>query len=117
MGNDSTTVLLTFLGPKLPHYVWLYEAEYRCTLHKKIVAEHEIATGAAYETRPQTTPAWPSARCVGEIPSRVPKAETAAALATDSVDSRPDPKPWAEGPVGNAKQGWEKQLQTSHNGL
>lgn len=42
MGNDSTTVLLTFSGPKVPHYVWLYGAEYRCTLHKKTVAVCEI---------------------------------------------------------------------------
>lgn len=91
MGNDSTTVLLTFSGPKVPHYIWLYGAEYRCTLHKKTVAsaryatkwvtvalpahsqEHELATGAAYETRPQTTPARPSACCAGEITSRVPR--------------------------------------------
>ncbi|KAH9359504.1 hypothetical protein HPB48_016686 [Haemaphysalis longicornis] len=33
--------------------------------------EHELATGAAYETRPQTTPTWPSARCAGEITSQV----------------------------------------------
>lgn len=42
MGKDSTTVLLTFSGPEVPHYVWLYGAEYRCTLHKKTVAVCEI---------------------------------------------------------------------------
>ncbi|KAH7953005.1 hypothetical protein HPB49_003443 [Dermacentor silvarum] len=37
MGKDSTTVNLTFAGPDVPHYLWLYGAEYRCTLHKKTV--------------------------------------------------------------------------------
>ncbi|KAH7978404.1 hypothetical protein HPB49_005466 [Dermacentor silvarum] len=37
MGKDSTTVILTFAGPDVPHYLWLYGAEYRCTLHKKTV--------------------------------------------------------------------------------
>lgn len=37
MGKESTTVLLTFAGPKVPHYVRLYGAEHRCTLHKKTV--------------------------------------------------------------------------------
>ncbi|KAH7958277.1 hypothetical protein HPB49_000456 [Dermacentor silvarum] len=37
MGKDSTTVILTFAGPDVPHYLWMYGAEYRCTLHKKTV--------------------------------------------------------------------------------
>ncbi|KAH7933314.1 hypothetical protein HPB49_011426 [Dermacentor silvarum] len=37
MGKDSTAVILTFAGPVVPHYLWLYGAEYRCTLHKKTV--------------------------------------------------------------------------------
>ncbi|KAH7953899.1 hypothetical protein HPB49_013851 [Dermacentor silvarum] len=35
--KDSTTVILTFAGLVVPHYLWLYGAEYRCTLHKKTV--------------------------------------------------------------------------------
>ncbi|KAH9375519.1 hypothetical protein HPB48_023089 [Haemaphysalis longicornis] len=84
MRNDPPTILSTFSGPKVPHCIWLYGAEYRCTLHKKTVAwvtvappahspKHELATVATYETRSQTTPAWPSARCAKEITSRVPK--------------------------------------------
>ncbi|KAH9364847.1 hypothetical protein HPB48_019551 [Haemaphysalis longicornis] len=42
MGNVSTTVLLTFSGPKALHYIWLYAAEYRCTLHKKTMAVCEM---------------------------------------------------------------------------
>ncbi|KAH7953151.1 hypothetical protein HPB49_005166 [Dermacentor silvarum] len=37
MGKDSTTSILTFAGLVVPHYLWLYGAECRCTLHKKTV--------------------------------------------------------------------------------
>lgn len=37
IGKESTTVILTFAGPKVPHYVRLYGAEHRCTLYKKTV--------------------------------------------------------------------------------
>lgn len=33
IGKESTTVILTFVGPKVPHYVRLYGAEHRCTLY------------------------------------------------------------------------------------
>ncbi|KAH7977413.1 hypothetical protein HPB49_001410 [Dermacentor silvarum] len=63
MGKDSTTVIITFAGPDVPHYLWLYGAEYRCTLHYAGYAtkwdtatqpahgrEREPATSVARET-------------------------------------------------------------------
>lgn len=35
--GQTTTVILTFAGPKVPYFVRLYGAEYPCSLHKKTV--------------------------------------------------------------------------------
>lgn len=38
LGKESTTVVLTFAGPKVPYYVRLYGAEHPCSLYKKTVS-------------------------------------------------------------------------------
>ncbi|KAH7938378.1 hypothetical protein HPB49_022975 [Dermacentor silvarum] len=108
MGKDSTTVILMFAGPDVPHYLWLYGAEYRCTLHteRNIDApcirrpfpyaeyatkwdtaaqpahgrECEPATSVARETQLQATPAWPNVRFAEEVTSQVPKDARNASL-------------------------------------
>ncbi|KAH7974121.1 hypothetical protein HPB49_010209 [Dermacentor silvarum] len=69
MGKDSTTVILTFAGPDVPHYLWLYGAEYRCTLHKKTVP----VCWVCYEVGHRSTACpWPGTRACHECGTRNP---------------------------------------------
>lgn len=59
LGIDSTTIILTFAGPKVPHYIRLYGAEHRCTLYKKTVPVctrcHEVGHRSTACPQPHVT--------------------------------------------------------------